>query len=324
MILLIIIAAAAAADGNVPLTGQPVDSNKFETVRTYINAWLTKLSPGMALISASHLKDSIVDAWDKKRNEFQIVSVRTPDDYKNAGHIAHAINIYWAEIAADESLVQLDSNKNIILYCYFGHGSMIASTILSLLGYRCQSLNFGMMGWNLDAMVKAPWDKEADYEVETAPNEPEESFLAPVIAGNETDARSIIKKMARKYLGGEGSPVILSSDVKAIVDDWNKKRTEYQIVDVRSRADYTKGHIPHSINILWTAVAEKNNLEKLDPDKTSILYSENGQTGQLATTVLSLLGYRAVDMKFGMMDWNKSCVDTSAQWNAAMAYPVEF
>ena len=96
------------------------------------------------------------------------------------------------------------------------------------------------------------------------------------------------------------------------------------MVDVRSRADYAKGHVPHSVNIPWTSVAEKSSLVQLDPNKTAILYSENGQTGQLATTVLSLLGYHAVDMKFGMMDWNKSCVDSSAQWNLAAGYPVEF
>ena len=132
-----------------------------------------------------------------------------------------------------------------------------------------------------------------------------------------------IKELARKYLSGEGSPVIISSDVKAIIDDWKSKGTEYQIIDVRSEKDYKIGHVPHSINIPWKKIAELNNLKKLDPGKTIILYSENGQTGQLATTALSLLGYRAVDMKFGMMDWNKKYIDKSMLWNGSAGYPVE-
>jgi rhodanese-related sulfurtransferase len=81
--------------------------------------------------------------------------------------------------------------------------------------------------------------------------------------------------------------------------------------------------VPHSISIPLARIAEITNLRKLDPGRTSIVYSDNGQTGQMAATVLNLLGYRAVDMKFGMMDWNKSCVAKSLQWSAAPAYPVE-
>ena len=128
--------------------------------------------------------------------------------------------------------------------------------------------------------------------------------------------------MARKYLGGEGSPVVTSSDVKAIVDNWDQMEVEYQIVDVRSKADYEIGHIPYSINIPWACITETEHLRRLDPDRIVIVYSENGQTGQIAATLLNLLGYHAVDMKFGMMDWNTSYVDTSKQWDGAADYPV--
>jgi len=251
------------------------------------------------------------------------VSVRKPDDYNRAGHVPHATDIYWVDIANDSSLEQLDSNKTVILYCYFGHASMLSCTILNLLGYRCRSLAFGMMGWNLDALVKEPWDQKADYEVELARDESKESYPLPVITSRQRDARSILKEMARGYLSGEGSPVIPSSDVKGIVDAWGHKEVEYQIVDVRSKRDYEAGHVPHSINIPWAKVAEVRNLKKLDPNRTTIVYSENGQTGQLATTVLSLLGYRAVDMKFGMMDWNSRYIDRTDMWRGAAGYPVE-
>jgi len=297
-------------------------SNKFEIIRAYIQTWLSEMGSDKPIIS-SYLKEKIVDDWDNQKGKDQIVSVRKPDDYDSAGHIPKAINSYWVDIVTDESLARLDSNKALILYCYYGHGSMISSTILSLFGYRCYSLDFGMMDWNLDALVKQPWDQKADYEVEDAVNRSNESYPAPVITTEQTDAKSIIKEMAKKYLSGEGSPVIRSSDVKAIIDNWHHKKVEYQVVDVRSKKNYEAGHVPHSINIPWAKIAEVENLRKLDPKRNIIVYSENGQTGQLATTVLSLLGYHAVNMLFGMMDWNKAYVDRSNLWDGVASYPVE-
>jgi rhodanese-related sulfurtransferase len=298
-------------------------SDRFEQIRAYIQTWLSKVNIDKLIMSSSYLKEKIVDDWGNQRDKYQIVSVRNPDDYNSAGHIPNAINIYWIDILKDESLARLDSKKKLVIYCYYGHASMLSYTILSLLGYSCYSLDFGMMDWNLDALVKQPWDQEADYAVETKVNRSKEAYLPPVIESKQGDARDMVKEMAIKYFSGEGSPVIPSTDVKAIIDDWEHKKVEYQIVDVRSKRDYETGHVPFSIHIPWAKIAERENLKKLDPSRTVIVYSENGQTGQLATTVLSLLGYHAVDMKFGMMDWNKAYVDKSKQWDGVAGYPVE-
>lgn len=323
-LLLVILAAIVISCMHKFETDKTETSDKFETIRAHIQVWLSESGTDKAIVSSSYLKETILDDWSNQRGKYQILSVRKADDYKNAGHIPNAINIYWGDIVKDESLARLDSTKTLIIYCYYGHASMLSYTILSLLSYRCYNLNFGMMDWNLDALVKEPWDQQGDYEVETTENRSKEAYLPPVIASKKRDAKSIIKEMARKYLSGEGSPVILSSDVKAIVDDWNHKEVEYQVVDVRSKRDYETGHVPHSINIPWANIAEIKNLKKLDPNRTAIVYSENGQTGQMATTVLNLLGYHAVDMKFGMMDWNKAYVDSSKQWDGVAGYPVEF
>lgn len=321
-LLLIVVATIVIGWGNMCEAGNTDTSDKFETIRAHIQAWLSEVDTHKPIISSSYLKQTIVDDWSNQSNKYQIVSVRKPDDYHKAGHIPNAINIYWIDIVKDESIAQLDSNKTLILYCYYGHGSMISYTILSLLGYECHSLDFGMMDWNRDALVKGPWDQEADYAVEVAVNRSKESYLPPVIVSSRPDTKNIIKELARKYLAGEGSPVIPSSDVKAIVDDWDHKKVEYQVVDVRSKRDYETGHVPRSINIPLAKIAEIENLRMLDPNKTAILCSENGQSGQMATTVLSLLGYKAVNMLFGMMDWNKAYVDKSKQWDGLAGYPV--
>jgi rhodanese-related sulfurtransferase len=323
LFLLAIMAGSAIIFSDVSAADKSPSSDRFETVRAYIDAWLSRPGIDNLLISSAQLKKTIVDNWSNEKSKIQIVSVRNPADDDSAGHIPNATNIYWVDIVSDSSLARLNPNDTIILCCYYGQASMISCTILGLLGYQCRSLNFGMMGWNLEALVKAPWDQEAEYEVETIANEPKESFPPPIISSDQSDTKDIIKEMARKYFGGEGSPVIAASELKTIVDSWPQKEVEYQIVDARSKSDYIVGHIPHSINIPWTDMAKIDNLKRLDPTRIAVVYSENGQTGQMAATVLNLLGYHAVEIKFGMMDWNKANVDSSSQWNGAAGYPVE-
>ena len=308
--------------GNKNKTNTTETSDTFEATRANIQAWLSEAVNNELIISSAYLKEKIVDDWTNQEGKYQIVSVRKPEDYGGGGHIANAINMYWVDIAKDESLNRLDSQKTLILYCYYGHGSMISSTILSLLGYRCYSLDFGMMDWSLDALVKDPWDQNADYEVEATVKTSQQSFPLPTILSEHVDPKSIVKEMANKYLAGEGSPIIRSSRVKAIIDNWEEEKAEYQIVDVRSKKEYEAGHVPDAINIPWAEIAKTESLRKLDPHRTVITCSDNGQTGQLATTVLSLLGYDSVNMLFGMMDWNRTYIDGHKQWDGVASYPV--
>jgi rhodanese-related sulfurtransferase len=298
-------------------------SDKFEILRTHIQSWLTGVNVDSLIIPSAVLKDSLVNFWSEKQGSYQIVSVRNPDDFSGAGRIPNAINIYWLEIVADESLAKLDSGKTLILYCYYGHASMICCTILDLLGYKSFSLNFGMMDWNLGALVKAPWDRAADYQTETTIHEPRETFPLPIINSSLADLKEILVQQAKRYFGGEGSPVISSSDLIAIIDNWGEEKTNYQIVDLRSKADYENGHIPYSFNIPCNQIAEIEYLRRLDPGRTIIVYSENGQTGEIGATLLNLLGYNALDLKFGMMDWNESYVVKAKLWDGTADYPVE-
>ena len=97
------------------MTTQTQDA--FETIRAAVQSWVSGTDSDELIISSSYLKQTIVDDWDHQKGKYQIVSVRTPDDYDRAGHIPHAINSYWVDILTDESLTRLDLNKILILYC---------------------------------------------------------------------------------------------------------------------------------------------------------------------------------------------------------------
>ena len=49
-------------------------------------------------------------------------------------------------------------------------------------------------------------------------------------------------------------------------------------------------------------IAHIDNLKKPDPAGTIIIYSENGQTGEIAATMLNLLANSPADMVSGMME----------------------
>jgi rhodanese-related sulfurtransferase len=307
------VAAAAAAE--------PAD--RFEPVRAYVQAWLAGAATEAALVSPLQLERRILDDWGEQQRHYQIVSVRKPEDDRQAGHVPHAINIYFPTLTEDSSLVRLDSTKTLVTCCYYGHASMLAYTILGLLGYRCASLDFGMMGWNRDALVKPPWDGEADYPVERTPTRPSATYDLPALPSESADPRGVLLERARAYLHSDASPVVSSADLKKILDDWEHERAHYQIVAAVSDSDYAYGHVPRALHVRWAEIAQLRHLRRLDPKKTTIVYSDNGQTGQSAATVLNLLGYPAVALKFGMMDWNLQCVPEARRWVGAAGYAVE-
>ena len=302
---------------------RPPARGAFESVRVRAQDWIAALGPGQGIIPVTEVKQRILDHRADAAARYQIVSVRSPKDDSLAGHIPHAVNIYWPTLLQDSSLARIDSTRIIVLACYYGHASMICSTILGLLGYETRSLEFGMMGWNEQALVKAPWDQTGDYPVETAANRLSGRFPLPELPGDGGALRAVVLARARAYLNSEGSPVIAASDLKALVDDWPHAGATHQILDVRSRAEYARGHVPHAMWIPWSGLAEAENLEMLDPRRATVVYSDNGQVGQAAATVLNLLGYRAVALKFGMMDWKRVAVDPARQWRRSAGYPVE-
>ncbi len=290
-----------------------VKADQLETVRAHIQGWLDHISVDSLIVSSEDFKVNILDKWDEKSTQYQIVSVRWPEHFDTVGHIPNAINIPWVEIVKEENLARLEKNKTIVTYCYYGQGSMISCTMLNLLGYKCRSLGFGMMGWNLDALVKEPWDKQGNYDIDTSAYEAINDYELPQLNVESGTAEQIVLEMSRKYLGGEGSPVIYDQAVNEIVNDWENKKSKYQIIDVREESEYKIGHIPYAINIPWCHSAEIDYLKKIDPDKTIIVYCSTGRLGQLVSTVLNILGYKAVAIRFGMMDWNSSYVDESVQ-----------
>jgi rhodanese-related sulfurtransferase len=278
------------------------------------------------VISADSLYDNLNDG-DTSNDPF-IVSVRSAEDYAK-GHIAGAINIPWKEIAKSENLAKLPTDRQIVVYCYTGHTGQVATTVLRALGYDAVNLKFGMMGWTKNDEVLAtsrfgPDTSQRDYPVETVANEATETYDYPTLSTGETDATEIVRVAADTALA-DWKPVMGADDLFDNLNDGDTSNDPL-VVSVRSSEDYAKGHVAGAINIPWNQIANADNLAKLPTDKQIVVYCYTGHTGQVAATVLKMLGYDAVNLKFGMMGWTANDdVLATARFDPATQpdYPVE-
>jgi rhodanese-related sulfurtransferase len=267
------------------------------TAETFLADW-------KPVMSADALYENLNDG-DTSNDPF-IVSVRAADAYAK-GHVPGAINIPWKEIAKPESLAKLPTGKQIVVYCYTGHTGQVAATMLKALGYDVINLKYGMMGWTKNDEVLGtsrfgPDTAQRDYPLETTANEATDTYDYPVLSTGETDVTEIVRVAADTWLSSDAKPTISADALFENLSDGDTSNDPL-IVSVRGADDYAKGHISGAINIPWNQIANADNLAKLPTDQQIVVYCYTGHTGQVATTVLNMLGYDAINLKYGMMGW---------------------
>lgn len=116
------------------------------------------------------------------------------------------------------------------------------------------------------------------------------------------DQFEVVREAFDTYLSSGAAPTIESSDVWAQIND---QEDGPFVLSVRGADHYAIGHVPGATNIPWRSVADPANLANLPTDETIVAYCYTGHTGQVATTVLSAMGYDVVNMKHGIMAWTK-------------------
>jgi rhodanese-related sulfurtransferase len=111
------------------------------------------------------------------------------------------------------------------------------------------------------------------------------------------------------------SPETLRDYLRSTKDDWNyitpidfynkyyvkrnNVRNAYYLIDLRSNAEYKKGHIKGSKNIYWKDILDEENLKKLPKNKLIFLICYVGHTSSQVLTLLKLLGYNVISIKYG-------------------------
>ena len=228
-------------------------------------------------------------------------------DYDN-GHIPGAVLSSLGSILADATN---SGGLPIIVVCYTGQSAGHAVMALRLSGYTAQVLKWGMSGWHSD------FDK---WSGNTAQLNHASWVAAP---GDIADPQMFDLPSWESDL--EDGAATLAERISLITDGFNGVAS-VDVLDMPT--DYL-------INNYWGAddVVTYGNidgayrskpliLENLDPSETVVTYCWTGQTSSLVTAYLTLLGYDAKSLKFGV---NSIIYDdlTGHKWGASMDYTYD-
>ena len=265
--------------------------SQFDVIKGAVAAYLADKAGN---IEAGDLNDLI--AADEAP---YIISCRSADDYAT-GHIPGAVNIEFGDLFTAENLIMLNAQgEDIVAYCYTGQTASMATAILGTMGFDVQNLLHGMCSWTTDTAVAVkcfdPATAQNDFAVETTANEATETYDFPTVDNSPMmpTADAIVfaaaAAVSTEYItAGDLSDLIAADEAPFIIS-------------VRSADDYAAGHIPGAVNISLGSLAD--NLDKLPPDETIVVYCYTGHSAAQATALLNMLGYDAKSLKFGMCSW---------------------
>ncbi len=131
--------------------------------------------------------------------------------------------------------------------------------------------------------------------------------------GNQQGQASDTKEAAilLQYLEENGDIVNHPSvpffiDAQEVFD--NLKGSNYHVIDVRSTADFTRGHIENAVNILPENLLQyfENQIEPNSFEKIALVCNNSHLSGY-AAAILRMLGYNNVyNMRFGMSAWHEN------------------
>lgn len=289
-------------DFNLSTAIQPNSETDFEKLRLKFSGWLHTIETDFPFTSSKYVKEWVLSDWDMQQDDYQIISVREKDEFSK-GHIPNAINIPFEDILLDTNIDKLDSMMTHIIYSDTAHTSVTASVLFNLLDYKAYNLRFNTKDWNLSHSSGKTLDNKSSYITYTGKDTVSDTYKLPI--SNRTNM-ALNKLIVSRYVSNisNKNSIISSDKVKNIIDNWDQNKDRYQIVSVLSKSDFEVAHIPHSINIPIFNLMKPDQLKRIDPNKITLLYCKSGNFAQVSSTLLNLLGYNAVNIRYGMMDWN--------------------
>ncbi|MDQ3141447.1 MAG: rhodanese-like domain-containing protein [Bacteroidota bacterium] len=83
-----------------------------------------------------------------------------------------------------------------------------------------------------------------------------------------------------------------------------KKLPSALIIDVRTPAEFSKGHLKNSFNYNWNGSEFQNQISKLDKSKPVFVYCLSGGRSSSAANQMRSNGFKQVcELSGGIMDW---------------------
>lgn len=83
-----------------------------------------------------------------------------------------------------------------------------------------------------------------------------------------------------------------------------EKESGFVILDVRTREEFSEGHIPGAINLANEDIGEEEIPQLPDKDQQILVYCRSGNRSRQASNKLAKLGYSNVVDIGGILDWD--------------------
>jgi rhodanese-related sulfurtransferase len=276
-------------------------------IREAVETWLK--TERKITISAPELFNLLTD--EKPANDPFVIDLRQldsplPNVYTKA-HLPGALNIPWRSILKKEVLDTLPRDRQIVVYCYNGHIGCQIATLLSLLGHNVSNLEWGFTSWVCDPLTAPGQYVEKEdcrpFPVEAIKRETEPNQAPPLMKKSESSIRDMIRSLGDIWVSSNKTGEISNEELYNQLMDTDI-RSEPFVVDVRRPDDYNRGHIRGAVNIFWKDVAKYENLRRLPADRKIIVCGHTGgDEAASITAILNLLGYDAVNLRWGMTSW---------------------
>ena len=88
----------------------------------------------------------------------------------------------------------------------------------------------------------------------------------------------------------------------------SERKDEVQLVDVRERDEWDRGHIEGSVHIPLNVLMSGRS-EGLDPDKPIVTVCHSGARSEVAAMMLEARGHRAHNLEGGLLAWDREGLD---------------
>lgn len=223
---------------------------------------------------------------------YDIMDIRAAADFE-AGHIDGAVNSTLGTIVADAA----NATKPILVVCYTGQSAAHATVALRLSGFAdAKVLKFGMSGWTSD--LSTPWETNVgnigigNANWVTTATADLTSNGVPEWTTTATDPAEMLAERVAVMTSG-GFKGIAAADVLAdpaaqfINNYWDQADVDHY------------GHIETAARIKPLTLAN-DEFKYYDPSKVVVTYCWTGQTSSMVTAYLTVLGYDAKSLKFGV------------------------
>jgi len=294
MTLLLGAGCATTPSSNVEFSGIADEADRLAT------------SGKTLVIPAARLHALLTDA-DPGNDPF-LISVCAPGHFAKA-HIKGSINIPRGAFWKAANLAKLPTkDKLIVAYCYTGTGAIGPVTVLNLMGYNAMQLEWGTMGWSKNDAALGPAtrfpESQEHYAVDKTPTTAVVLWAHPVIATRGKELAEILVARGAAVEAADATVSMTAEAVQTLLADDNPNNDPF-VVDTRRSEDYAKGHVKGAINIPSTELYQAGNLASLPLGRRIVIVDYNGQTGVGMSYVLSILGYNARGLQYGMMGWSR-------------------